>query len=149
MDGPLLYWLIAHPKYLDEDGNFVFKCLVCSEDFTQEKLVKSHISDVHGKALFKCHFENCDYANARRNHLNNHIQSVHEGKKPFQCHICNNSFTLRSSLSKHIKSVHEKLKPYKCKDCDNSFAQSAHLKGLYFMLYFAMFEICALEIWNF
>ena len=146
MDGPLLHWLIAHPKYLDEDGNFVFKCLVCSEDFNQEKLVKSHISDVHGKALFKCHFENCDYANARRNHLNNHIQSVHEGKKPFQCHICNNSFTLRSSLSKHIKSVHEKLKPYKCKDCDNSFAQSAHLKGLYFMLHFAMFEICALEI---
>ena len=119
-----------HIELIDDDGRKIFKCVICSTEFPQEVIVKKHIADVHGKALFRCTFESCDYSNARRNHFLNHISTVHEGLKPHQCNICNNSFTLKSSLRKHISVIHEKKKPYKCETCDTSFAQSAHLKGL-------------------
>ena len=38
--------------------------------------------------------------------MNRHIASVHEGKKPFKCDICDYSFSEKSSMNKHVKSVH-------------------------------------------
>ena len=55
-------------------------------------------------------------------HLIQHFKSVHEGKKPFKCTICDTCFSLKTNLSKHIKSVHEKRKPFKCNICDADFA---------------------------
>ena len=34
--------------------------------------------------------------------------AVHEGKKVFQCNICNRGFKHRTSLCQHIDKVHEK-----------------------------------------
>ena len=39
--------------------------------------------------------------------LNLHIASVHEGKKPFKCEICDDQFKLKHELNEHIASVHE------------------------------------------
>ena len=39
--------------------------------------------------------------------LNLHIASVHEGKKPFKCEICDDQFELKHELNEHIASVHE------------------------------------------
>ena len=39
-----------------------------------------------------------------------HVTSVHEGKKPFKCDICDAKFDEKSKLKKHITSVHEQLK---------------------------------------
>ena len=36
-----------------------------------------------------------------------HIASVHEGKKPFKCEICDDQFELKHELNEHIASVHE------------------------------------------
>ena len=38
--------------------------------------------------------------------LNNHIKTVHENQKDFQCQICNKSFGFKTDLSKHVKLVH-------------------------------------------
>ena len=57
-----------------------------------------------------------------------HIESVHEGKKPFACKICDASFGKKGNLKKHTESVHEGKKPFKCNECDAVFSQKGTLK---------------------
>merc|ERR1712008_251702 len=38
--------------------------------------------------------------------LDIHVKQKHEKKEPFQCEICNISFSLKYNLVKHIESVH-------------------------------------------
>ena len=38
---------------------------------------------------------------------NLHIASVHEGKKPFKCEICDDQFELKHELNEQIASLHE------------------------------------------
>ena len=61
--------------------------------------------------------------------LNTHIESVHAGKKPFKCKICDASFYLKRHLNGHIESVHEGKKPFKCNICDACFFLKGKLKG--------------------
>ena len=42
--------------------------------------------------------------------MKNHILSVHEGQKPFQCDICNVGFKENFKLKRHVVEVHEKIK---------------------------------------
>ena len=47
-----------------------------------------------GKKIEKPHeCNNCSAAFPTKSCLNNHVTSVHEGKKPFQCSICDYSFS--------------------------------------------------------
>ena len=50
------------------------------------------------------------------------INTVHEGKRPIPCTICDQAFKRSSHLEYHFNSVHEKNKPYryKCSVCDFS-----------------------------
>ena len=68
------------------------------------------------KEFFKCQVCN-SYFKSTRN-LNNHISSVHEGKKPFQCDTCN--YVHLFYKEKHVALVHEEKKPFKCDICDYS-----------------------------
>ena len=39
--------------------------------------------------------------------MNRHIESVHEGKKPFRCNICEATFAQKGSLKTHNVKIHE------------------------------------------
>ena len=39
--------------------------------------------------------------------MTKHVSSVHEGKKPFNCDICDFSCSQKSNMKIHIESVHE------------------------------------------
>ena len=52
-----------------------------------------------------------------------HISAVHEGKKPYKCTICDNSFGLKRNLKSHIASVHEGKKSFQCNVCGQSFTE--------------------------
>lgn len=55
---------------------------------------------------FPC--KHCASIFERRGHLEAHVETVHEGKRPHQCpHGCGKVFGHRSSLSRHIKTAHE------------------------------------------
>ena len=50
----------------------------------------------------------CDSSFQRKHVSNNHILSVHEGKRPFECNECSSKFAYKSNMRKHIYSVHER-----------------------------------------
>ena len=58
------------------------------------------------KESFKFGFET-----SKKSDLIRHMESVHEGIKPFKCNICNYNAAQKWILKRHIESVHEGLKP--------------------------------------
>ena len=65
------------------------------------------------KVLLMCDI--CDSKFETQITLNKHIDSqhvefVHEKKKPFNCGICDYNFSQKSDLKRHLESVHEKNK---------------------------------------
>ena len=55
---------------------------------------------------------------SQKSNLNRHVESVHEGNKPFKCDFCVYSCTQRNKLNIHVDSVHDGKKPFKCVICD-------------------------------
>ena len=66
--------------------------------------------------------------------MNNHVATVHEGKKQFQCDICSANFGEKGSLNKHVATVHEGKKEFKCDICNANFRQKGSLNTVW-MLY--------------
>ena len=65
----------------------------------------------------------CDAAFYRKNKLKIHIESVHEGKKPYLCNDCGKAFSTKNPLKIHIYSVHEGEKTFLCNDCGKTFSR--------------------------
>ena len=76
--------------------------------------MNKHVASVHERKI-KCNI--CDASFASNQSIKIHIDSVHEGEKPFNCNICDASFTEKGNLNKHVASVHEGKKPFTCKFC--------------------------------
>ena len=62
---------------------------------------------VHGERIFNC--KSCNKAFKRRDHLLNHIKTIHKGLKP--CKKCNVVFVNKEELRAHKMAVHLKLAP--------------------------------------
>ena len=52
--------------------------------------------------------------------MKTHVESVHEGKKPFKCDICGSYFAHKGTLKIHVDGVH-KLISHICELCERSF----------------------------
>ena len=93
-----------------------FNCEICERKFSFRFSLHRHISEVHEE---------------NRSHkkviMNNHKESVHEGKKKFQCGKCNKLFSDKSNMTKHIASIHEGKKPFRCDNCDASFSTKQNM----------------------
>ena len=59
----------------------------------------------------------------RRDRLEEHIETVHEGKKSYQCQKCATFFTTKPGLIHHEKSVHEGIRHH-CQICNADFAST-------------------------
>ena len=90
--------------------------------------MKQHIETVH-EGKKPHQCSICGNAFGLKQHLKRHISLVHEKNKPFKCCICDFTCGLKDSLTKHISAVHEKKKPYKCSNCNTSFATGNALKA--------------------
>ena len=55
--------------------------------------------------------------------LNQHIKTVHDGVKPFECDKCGKALPTKSELTIHNTTVHEGIKAFKCTKCDKSFGR--------------------------
>ena len=57
---------------------------------------------------------------SQKGNLKRHVASVHEGKKPFKCKVCDYKSSRQGNLNQNIISVHDEKKPFKCEVCDYS-----------------------------
>merc|ERR1712037_1082744 len=57
----------------------------------------------------------------RKDRLEEHIETVHEGKKSYQCQICNADFASSSHLNVHLKQNHipNVEKEHECEICSD------------------------------
>ena len=60
--------------------------------------------------------------------MKKHFESVHEGIKPFKCHICPFESAQKANLQTHMQTVHEGVKPFQCEICDFKTAVICNLK---------------------
>ena len=96
-------------------------CPICDYRCKTKSSLKDHIDAIHEEK--KPHkCSICDYSCKSESNLKRHIDAIHEGKKPHECSICDYSCATKAHLKHHIDAVHEGKKPYKCSICDYNCA---------------------------
>ena len=95
--------------------------------------LSKHVSTVHEekkrKKAQKIHFCTiCEGPFETKRKLIQHIDAVHEKKKPFKCNLCDTTFALRHHLENHILAIHEIKKPFQCPKCDVQFLKKCFIK---------------------
>ena len=105
-------------------GEKQHKCSECSSSFTTKYNLNRHISINHERK--KMHIASvhegkkpfkcqiCDYSCTQKTDMTHHVSFVHEKKEPFKCDICSYSCFLKHDIKKHLESVHEEKKSFKC-----------------------------------
>ena len=80
----------------------------------------------HKPSVKKHPCSQCSYSFPGPAALRNHVQAVHEGKKPFSCHLCGKSYTMVGSLNVHMLR-HEGKRSFKCDSCEKLFFRKTDL----------------------
>ena len=103
-------------------------CFICKKTFLKKSALTVHIETVHDG---KKPFKCslCVSEFSQKGNLNTHIETVHEKKKPFTCSHCDASFGRKDTLKDHIKTVHDKIEPFVCSICNHSFPRRYKLKS--------------------
>ena len=73
--------------------------------------LKRHLESVH-EGIKPFKCNICGKGSASNGEMKKHVETVHEGKKPFKCTTCNSCYTRKTTLNKHIKSVHESMNQF-------------------------------------
>ena len=81
------------------------------------------------KETFECSV--CNYKCSQKGQLNQHIASVHEGKKPeklFKCSNCDYRGRTKWDIQRHSARIHQRKKPHECSICDYKCSEKGSLK---------------------
>ena len=57
--------------------------------------------------LLNAYRKYCNKILAGQGNLNKHVATVHEGARPFGCHVCGRDFTTKQHRDIHVKKTHE------------------------------------------
>lgn len=106
-----------------ESRDRTFACNLCTSTFFFKQNRDRHINEVHlGKRPHKCEYPDCEGAFKNRSGLKQHVRTVHEKARPFECEQCDSAFGQRNHLTQHVLVVHNKLKLYDCGFCGVAFS---------------------------
>ena len=129
-------------KRKTEDSELVMACLSgedCAPAMPDNVLPMPGEAQQPKKKKYSCPWEGCDSSFAKKDHVAQHVVSVHEGRKDFPCpwEGCAKSFCKKGDLTKHVRGVHEKRKDFPCPwdGCMKSFSAKCdlkkHIKGVH------------------
>ena len=91
----------------------VFTCDLCDASYPVRMSLSNHKRFKHGDATqFNC--TKCTYATTKKDHLDQHVRSVHENVK-VTCDISNKEFSKTPNLNKHKKQKHPEFTQTKIK----------------------------------
>ena len=79
---------------------------LCNHCFSKKSSLLNHVASVHEE---KKHFE-CEFWEKKcsvKSNLNIHVSRLHKQEKPFKCELCNHCFPRKISLLNHVASIHE------------------------------------------
>ena len=79
-------------------------CTICDKAYKKKNSFQDHIRSVHGGRKYYC--KQCDYFTNRKYPLNRHVQQKHEGVR-YICEICNYKAIDPRWLKVHIKKKHQ------------------------------------------
>ncbi len=99
----------------------------CGQTFPNSAALKHHHDTVHRSISrpFQCQLCTQDFT--QRQHLNQHIMTVHKRLKPHACDKCSRRFGKRFDLMSHQAAVHNNERPHVCPVCRSAFAKKSNL----------------------
>jgi len=100
-------------------------CSECGIAFKHSTMLRLHSRLHTGIRPHKC--PSCPKAFHRSSQLIEHVR-VHTRECPFICVTCSRQFKWQSTLIRHEKAVHHQLKPWQCSVCDKTFTQHSNLR---------------------
>lgn len=99
-----LHSLIKHQQKKHNNNTFeAFQCDLCSNRYKKYNELKSHITNVHVKQLYKCN--KCTIIFCTAEAINKH-HIIKHNLAPYQCNICFKSANTSRNLRSHRKYVH-------------------------------------------
>lgn len=96
-----------------------------SDKFTLYTITRPDCNRVYH--LFKCQHENgcCNRILLTLSKFTSHMR-CHTNVRPFQCDLCDMSFTQRGNLQKH-REIHQGIKRFTCDHCGNKYSKKYNL----------------------
>ena len=103
-----------------------YPCDQCDASFPVRMSLSNHKRLKHGDVKqFNC--EHCVYNTTKKDHLQQHVKSVHEKVKEI-CDKCGKKFSDKSNLNKHMKKKHSEIVQEKRKASDTLETPTKRIK---------------------
>lgn len=135
--------------------NRTIKCHLCDYVGVSNAHIKSHIALVHVASVEDHKCDKCPKTFKSHNGLKNHLLAhtndfkflcphcgvgymyksefdahcgKHENRKPYQCKVCDKTFTTNSNMRAHERAAHKEVKVFNCMECTRTFSCKSYLQ---------------------
>ena len=105
-----------------------FQCSKCFSSLSTKSNLNQHIASVHEGKKKLFNCEKCKETFRRKAQFETHVAIFHEGKKPFACSICEDRFDFKTLLNNHEMKIHGKKGRFPCKLCEETFSTKGERK---------------------
>lgn len=118
--------MVVEPDFSAEDGDTKIESSD-SDDKDEEEYIPvcKEVKKARKKLSLVCEY--CSRTFTRREHLTNHIRSIHTSERPFKCDLCEATYTTSQHLLVH-KRRHADDRRYICTYCGKRFMCSSDVK---------------------
>lgn len=116
---------LLHDKHIQEHED-QYSCDECNSGFKRLIEYTFHMQRHNEDKLYKCAL--CEFETDKGYLVKSHLYSVHEQFKKYKCDICNKGFAIFTHFQEH-KYFHTGEKPFQCNICGQKFMYTRYLNS--------------------